>query len=120
MDAVMDEEREPKVRIREVPIDHPLVVAEIDRVLSSSWKPGRTVMIHRQDRYGRSHLHLHRDRAGNYFVRVGMRGSGKQILDRCEITYLDDEPTLFVFRFKKSDAQLEWERKERVALGIED
>lgn len=50
-------------------------------------------------------MRLHRDRAGNNFVRVGYRGSGKQILESCEVTWIDGVPTLFAFIFQKSEAE---------------
>jgi hypothetical protein len=54
-------------------------------------------------RGGRSHLTLHQDRDG-YFVRVGGRGSCKQYLGHCKVTYFDGVATLFAYTLADHDA----------------
>jgi hypothetical protein len=54
-------------------------------------------------RGGRSHLTLHQDRSG-YFVRVGGRGSCKQYLGQCKVTYFDGVAGLFAFTLADHDA----------------
>ena len=77
-------------------------------------------MIDKDSRWCRSNLRLHRDKGG-FFVRVGMRGSSKQYLGKCKITFFDGEPTLLAFTFASHDAfeddqrrrwEAKWEARE--------
>ena len=81
------------VRNREVALDNPLVEREMAL--------DNFVMLHRDDRYTRGHhFRRYRDDAG-YYIRMGKRGCCKRYLDRCQITYIDGQPSLFQFRLKK-------------------
>ncbi len=76
------------------------------------------VMLDSASRSGRSHLRLHSDRGG-HFVRIGRRGSCKQYLGRCKVTYFDGEPTLFQFTLADHDAfEADQERRWAAKHGV--
>lgn len=84
-----------KVRCRELPLTNPLVQKHI--ALRGF------IMLHRDDRRWRGHHHykVYRDGPGHYYIRTGKRGTVRRYLDRCEVSYVNGEPTLYQFRVKK-------------------
>lgn len=68
----------------------------------------------------RSHLKLHQDSKGGYFVRIGKNGSRKECLGTCKITHLDGIAYLFQFTFKSvDDFNADQDRRWCEARGIE-
>lgn len=107
-------EKEPKLGWRTLPLNEETVA----RHLATQVECHGTVMIDFASRWGRRHLKLHKDRNG-YFVRVGRRGSSKQYLGRCKVTYFDGEPTLFQYTSADRDAfDAEQQRKWDAKYGI--
>ena len=94
-------EREPKVGWRTLPLTDVLISAHLDATLTALH--GGSVMLDEKSRSGRKHLKLHKDARG-YYVRIGCRGSSKQYLGRCKVTYLDGEASLFAFTLADRDA----------------
>lgn len=93
-------EREPVVSFRrDLPLTHEHVAPVVSETVSNKWS---SIMISESCRWGRKHLRLHKTRDGKLYVRVGRRGSGKMIIDRCDVTYLDGEPTFHHFKFAKA------------------
>lgn len=101
-----------KVGWRALPLTDALIQAHLAEKLSEVH--GGTVMLDldQKSRSGRTHLKLHRDRDGKHYVRVGRRGSCKQYLGRCKVTYLDGVATLFQFTLAAHDA-FEAEQRRR-------
>lgn len=111
----MAEDEDVKIGFRTLPLDHPLVCAELERNCARRWS---SIMMDEKSRWGRSHLRLYKDREG-YFVRQGRRGANKQRLGQCKVTYLNGEPTLFKFTTKSSDdfeadQQRRWDAKHGI------
>lgn len=85
-----------KLSWRNLPLNHPLVEAKLN--------DGFPIMLHRDDRrsfrgrYG--HYKPHRDTTG-WYIRTGKRGTVKEYLTICEVTYDHGEPLLFQFRIKE-------------------
>lgn len=94
-------EQEPKIGFKTLDLADQRVAVELACKITE--RGGGTVMIDSASRTGRSHLRLHRDKDG-YFVRCGRRGSLKQYLGRCKITYIDGKPELFAFTLAAHDA----------------
>lgn len=92
-------EREPKLGWKTLPLTDEVVAAH----LATQAECFGTVMLDFASRTGRRHLKLHKDGNG-YFVRCGRRGSSRQYLGRCKVTYFDGEPTLFSFTRAHLDA----------------
>lgn len=108
--------REPKLGWRTLALTDELVAAFLTKEIGRSYKP--TVMLASSSRMGRSHLRLYRDSKG-YFVRCGRRGSLKQYLGRCNVTYLGGEPTLFAFTTADQDAfDADQDRRWNLKHGI--
>lgn len=104
-------ESEPKLGWKTLPLSDELVSSH----LTAQAECFGTVMLDFASRMGRSHLRLHRDGQG-YFVRCGRRGSLKQYLGRCKVTYFDGEPSLFAYTLADHDAfeadqQRRWDAK---------
>jgi hypothetical protein len=109
------QEQEPKLGWKTLTLTDEMVAAHLATQLDCHG----TVMLDFSSRLGRRHLRIHKDGAG-YFVRCGRRGSMKQYLGRCKVTYLDGEPTLFAFTRADRDAfdadqQQRWEKKHGVS-----
>jgi hypothetical protein len=98
-----------------VSLDNPLVKADLEATLT--WLGPVMIDSDERGRRGRRHLRLHRDKAG-YYVRRGRRGSGKQYLDRCKITFINGEPTLFSYFFEPAEFEIEYARRAWSA-GVE-
>lgn len=112
-----DIEREPKLGWDTRSLTDPVVAQHLAATLADTF--GGTVMIDSKSRWGRSHLKLRMDKGG-YFVRVGRRGSCKQYLGRCKITFFDGKPTLLQFTFADTDAfDAEQDRRWCLANGIQ-
>lgn len=111
-----DAEREPKLAWRTLELIDQRVAIELACKITQ--RGGGTVMIDSASRTGRSHLRLRRDKDG-YFVRCGRRGSMKQYLGRCKVTYIDGKPELFAFTLADHDAfeadqQRRWDAKYEI------
>lgn len=93
-------EREPKLGWKTLPLSDDLVASH----LATQAECFGTVMIDFGSRLGsRHHLKLHKDRGG-YYVRTGRRGSCKEYLGRCKVTYFDGKADLFSYTFASVDA----------------
>lgn len=90
---------EPKLSWATKSFDDASVAAYLAKTLSGKGY----IMINEKSHFGRHHLKLRHDRNG-YFVRVGFRGSCKEYLGRCKVTYFGGEPTLLQFTFASHDA----------------
>lgn len=78
---------------RTVPLDNPLVEKHL--ALSES------IMLHKDDRLFRgTHYKARRDQGG-WYIRQGKRGTLKSYLNKCQITSIKGEPTLFQFYLRK-------------------
>lgn len=108
---------EPKLGWKTVDLTHEIPATFLEKEIASH-RP--QVMIDKDSRWGRSHLRLHKDGRG-FFVRAGRRGSSKQYLGKCKITFFDGEPTLLAFTFANHDAfedeqrrrwDAQWEARE--------
>lgn len=109
------EEREPKIGWKTLDLDEQIVAVKLANEISR----GGSVMIDSASRTGRHHLKLHRDKKG-YFVRCGRRGSMKQYLGRCKVTYIDGKPELFAFTLADHDAfEADQQRRWDAKYGIE-
>lgn len=98
---------EPKIGWKTFPVTAPLVATH----LAETQREGGAVMISEKNHFRghRRHLKLHHNRSGVPFVRIGVRGSSRQELEFCDVTYLDGVPTIFAYVFKKSELEKEWE-----------
>lgn len=84
-----------KLSFRNLPLSHPLVEAKLT--------DGFAIMLHLDDRRTwkkrRGHYRPHRDTKG-WYIRTGKRGTCKEYLTICEVTYDHGTPLLFQFRTK--------------------
>ena len=85
------------MRICTVSLADPLVAKHIAM--------NETIMLHKTDRFTRG-THFRRYSDGGafgehlFYIRMGKRGQCKQYIDRCEITFINGEPTLFQYRLR--------------------
>ncbi|MCC8956025.1 hypothetical protein H8B02_22110 [Bradyrhizobium sp. Pear77] len=74
-------------------LDHPLVDKHIHF--------HNRVMVHSGDvfRGNRSRHFVRRmEKGGRFYVRMGKRGECKRYIERCEVTFIYGEPTLYEYR----------------------